>query len=120
MRKNVLLALLISSAITACGQKSETAAPAVAPAPAPVAAVAPPPPPPPEEDIYIKTAKDAVLRVLKDPGSAQFQDINSSVVQGDQTVCGKVNAKNAMGGYVGFKMFCWTKKNGLMPLQGEM
>jgi hypothetical protein len=118
MRKDVLLALLISAVITACGQKSETAAPAAAPAPAPVAEAAPPPPP--EEDIYVKTAKDAVLRVLKDPGSAQFQDVKGSVVQGDETVCGKVNAKNAMGGYVGFKMFCWTKKNGLMPLQGEM
>ncbi len=110
MNKNILLALTLASFLTACGQKTEAPAPApVAAAPAPVA-----PPAPPPEDPNVARAKQAVLQALKDPGSAQFQDVNGGEVKGDITVCGKVNAKNAMGGYVGFRQFCWTQKNGLM------
>lgn len=107
MNKNTLLALMLASLLAACGQKTET------PAPAPVAA--PTPPPAPVEDPRIEKAKNALLRVLKDPGSAQFQDVIGSDVQGDFSVCGQVNAKNSMGGYNGFKRFCWTEKNGLLP-----
>jgi hypothetical protein len=114
MRKEILLALLFSTALAACGEKAETA-PVAAPAPVVEAA----PQPPAEDDVYVKTAKKAVLGVLKDPGSAQFEDVKGSVVGGDPSVCGKVNSKNARGGYVGFKQFCWTQKNGLMPFMGE-
>jgi len=34
---------------------------------------------------------------------------------GNYSVCGKVNAKNSMGGYNGFKDFCWTEKEGVHP-----
>ena len=42
-------------------------------------------------------AKAAVTARLKDPESARFTDI---VVKGDR-ICGRVNAKNSFGGYVG-------------------
>jgi hypothetical protein len=111
MNKNTLLALMLASLLAACSQKTE------APAPAP-AAIAAPTPPPPVEDLRIEKAKNAVLGSLKDPGSAQFKDVMGSEVNGDFSVCGKINAKNAMGGYVGFKNFCWTEKNGLMGISG--
>ena len=58
------------------------------------------------ESENIATAKRQVQRQLKDPGSAQFQDL---VEYKDGTVCGQVNAKNAMGGYVGFEQFVVPK-----------
>lgn len=48
--------------------------------------------------------RDALNRLseqLKDPSSAQFKDVVLSHVY----VCGQVNSKNSMGGYVGFKHF---------------
>ncbi|WP_286434742.1 hypothetical protein ACDW34_09275 [Acinetobacter piscicola] len=42
-------------------------------------------------------AKEAVLMSLKDPDSAQFQNVKG--------YCGEVNSKNSYGGYVGFKRF---------------
>jgi hypothetical protein len=45
--------------------------------------------------------KEAVGRELYDPSSAQFRNIQKSTMG----YCGEVNAKNRMGGYVGFKRF---------------
>ena len=44
-----------------------------------------------------------VLASLKDPASAQWQ--NEIVSPDKNTICGEVNAKNSMGGYVGFKRY---------------
>lgn len=44
-----------------------------------------------------KESKEAVLNTLKDPDSAQFQNIKG--------YCGEVNSKNSYGGYVGFKKY---------------
>ncbi|BFM75542.1 TPA: hypothetical protein ACSIRU_003761 [Acinetobacter baumannii] len=44
-----------------------------------------------------KESKEAVLSTLKDPDSAQFQNIKG--------YCGEVNSKNSYGGYVGFKRY---------------
>lgn len=44
-------------------------------------------------------AKDAVKRLLNDPDSARFEGLNPGVSKKD--ICGYVNAKNRMGGYVG-------------------
>ena len=51
---------------------------------------------------------------LFDPGSAQFQNIR---LNPDGTaLCGQVNAKNRMGGYVGFRQFLVTQEKGVeMP-----
>lgn len=54
----------------------------------------------------IETAKSIVKKGLKDPGSAQFQEL--SILEnsaGDTVVCGEFNARNSYGGYVGFQKF---------------
>jgi hypothetical protein len=43
---------------------------------------------------------------LRDPRSAQFQDVQTTRLQsGGVAVCGEINGKNAFGAYVGFKRF---------------
>ncbi len=51
-------------------------------------------------------AKKAVKGLLNDPDSAQFSDLESGQQKGD--VCGYVNAKNRMGGYVGKTPFFYA------------
>lgn len=52
-------------------------------------------------------AKDAVKSMLNDPDSAKFSHLSNGVSKGD--VCGLVNAKNRMGGYVGDTPFYYQK-----------
>lgn len=47
-------------------------------------------------------ARQAIEPLLKDPASAQYREIYR---QPDGTLCGEVNAKNELGGYVGFRRF---------------
>ena len=49
----------------------------------------------------VRQAEDLVAYQLLDPSSAQFRDVD---VFGD-AVCGQVNGKNRLGGYVGFRDF---------------
>lgn len=45
---------------------------------------------------------------LNDPASAQFRNlkyVGSWLPSGESILCGEVNAKNRMGGYVGFRKF---------------
>lgn len=53
--------------------------------------------------------RNAVLAQLKDPDSAKFRDerlLNrEGLTVNGTTLCGEVNAKNEMGGYVGYKKF---------------
>lgn len=51
----------------------------------------------------IAKVKHEILESLKDPDSAKFRRI--TVSSDGSMVCGEVNSKNAMGGYVGFKKF---------------
>ena len=51
-------------------------------------------------------AKEAVKSKLRDPSSAEFKAVGGS---GD-VACGYVNAKNAFGGYTGFKKFAYNHK----------
>lgn len=46
-------------------------------------------------------AKRAVAEKLKDPSSAQFQNVRES----GEYVCGEVNGKNSFGAYSGFRRF---------------
>ena len=54
-----------------------------------------------EEEIAVKHAP--LLASLKDAGSVQFR--NEHFVKGYPYLCGEVNAKNEMGGYVGFTRY---------------
>ena len=61
--------------------------------------------------------KSEVTQDFFDPFSAQFQNIRAvdvSLANGQQErrVCGEVNGKNRMGGYVGFSMFGGVIVNG--------
>lgn len=52
-------------------------------------------------------AKTAVKSLLNDPDSAQFSELKRGKSKGD--ICGVVNAKNRMGGYVGNTPFMYEK-----------
>jgi hypothetical protein len=54
-----------------------------------------------------RAAEDAVKQLLNDPDSAKFTKV---VVNPDGNVCGMVNAKNRMGGYVGETPFFYRAK----------
>jgi len=61
--------------------------------------------------------KATVTRDFFDPESAQFRGVQAvevSLADGTQErrVCGEVNGKNRMGGYVGYSMFGGSLENG--------
>lgn len=60
--------------------------------------------------------KQTVTRKLIDPMSAQFRDLRvlKRPKTGDPVLCGEVNAKNRMGGYVGFRPFVAAKDDALI------
>lgn len=51
----------------------------------------------------VAAAQDVIRDSLKDPESARFRGVFISPK--GRAVCGDVNAKNSMGGYVGFRRF---------------
>jgi len=51
----------------------------------------------------VPKAKRAVMDVLTDPESARFKNVR--YVSDAKIVCGQVNSKNRMGGYIGFIPF---------------
>ncbi|MCL8299371.1 MULTISPECIES: hypothetical protein [Pseudomonas] len=57
----------------------------------------------------IDLAREAVAEQLTDPSAAQFRNERSKK---GGWVCGEVNSKNAMGGYVGFKRYTVIWKDG--------
>ena len=65
------------------------------------------------DDELIATAKQKIERQLRDPGSAQYRDVTVRRARLPM-VCGEVNAKNAYGGYVGFRRFMVTEKTTLL------
>lgn len=69
----------------------------------------------------IDRARAAVLEKLKDPESARFRNIRSVGPKDDlgEVICGEVNAKNEMGGYVGFQTFFFTPKDGGVLIPGQ-
>lgn len=46
-------------------------------------------------------AKTAMAKKLTDPESARFEDLFKARTSYGEVICGKVNSKNRMGGYVG-------------------
>ena len=60
----------------------------------------------------IVAAKRAVRASLKDPDSAQFKDVYANYTEEYSVVaCGRVNSKNSLGGYTGFKRFVSAGKS---------
>lgn len=59
-------------------------------------------------------AKQAVRSNLNDPDSAVFKDLRLNMYHGDRYVCGEVNARNRMGGLVGFTRF-FVRADQVMP-----
>lgn len=57
--------------------------------------------------IYRAAAKELVKQHLRDPSSADFSEIRVTPANSDRPtiVCGKVNAKNGLGGMTGVKRF---------------
>lgn len=54
----------------------------------------------------IEQAHELVKEGLTDPTSAMFKDdAERPQKDGSVAVCGRVNAKNRMGGYVGYRMY---------------
>ncbi|WPP68960.1 hypothetical protein SOI81_11280 [Acinetobacter pittii] len=58
-----------------------------------------------------KESKEAVLSILKDPESAQFQNVKG--------VCGEVNSKNSYGGYTGFNRFIVINNRAVLESASE-
>ena len=53
-----------------------------------------------------RIAEAVVKKELNDPGSAKFRNLKKAVNEvGALYICGDVNAKNRMGGYVGYVRF---------------
>lgn len=105
----IRLVLAAISAVSIIGAShAQTSAPPVAKPKASKAAA-------PAPDPFVTEARGAVSRSLKDPGSAQFQNVRARSVtnlRGEpmQVVCGEVNAKNSLGGYTGFAPFIYDDK----------
>ena len=66
------------------------------------------PPEAPTPDPF-QDMKAAVAAQMFDPGSATFQTLTEKIP--GFVYCGEVNAKNRMGGYVGYKRFIAQKKH---------
>lgn len=53
----------------------------------------------------------------RDPAALQLIDLRYSPDDSD-VVCGKMNAKNGVGAYTGFKKFAYTKSRNFTFLEG--
>ena len=60
-----------------------------------------------KDPAVIQLAQQLVSGQMRDPEATRFKNEYSAykTKQGDYIVCGTLNAKNAMGGYVGYKPF---------------
>jgi hypothetical protein len=63
-----------------------------------------------------EAAKEAIRATLKDPDSALFREVRFYSFTG--ATCGQFNAKNSMGGYVGYRKFVFTH-TGKLSVQGD-
>ena len=97
--------LLLGSTLAACNTTSESSSSAAAL--------------PQQSDAKLfARAKTALAATLKDPDSAKFGDmLRVPSNQGDY-VCGRINAKNSLGGYAGAQKFS-VAPNGDVAIAGE-
>lgn len=67
---------------------------------------------------FIEKAEQWLSRSLRDPASARFEDVY--LAAGAMPImCGTVNAKNAHGGYTGFKRFFFADSVGLNEIESS-
>ncbi|MFK4726434.1 hypothetical protein ABIE89_007534 [Bradyrhizobium niftali] len=64
------------------------------------------------ESRNVKNAKARISDSLFDPYSAKFEEVREIQTEAGAMVCGVVNAKNKMGGYVGRKPFYYVALSG--------
>jgi len=60
-----------------------------------------------KDELAIEALQAKVAAELTDPGSAQFRNIKLNATK--EFLCGEINGKNQMGGYVGFVPFAVSK-----------
>jgi hypothetical protein len=60
----------------------------------------------PKQAEFEQKVQHAVRAILRDPASAQFSDVKAYPEA--NAACGKVNAKNAFGGYAGEESFAYS------------
>lgn len=65
--------------------------------------------------VTIPELRGGLVRSLKDPQSAQFR--SERLGKNSGYLCGELNAKNEMGGYVGFRRFIATSRGS--AVEGE-
>jgi hypothetical protein len=69
----------------------------------------------------LKLAQKAIGPQLKDPDSAEYQNLKVFMKPGKEWVlCGQVNAKNDFGGYTGYKLFYKDDNSHLTLIQPEL
>ena len=127
--KRTAILLLVAVVLAWVGSKMvPRSGPTSAVVPSPQEAKAPPPPEKPlsatekkaqQEKWFgaetIVAAQRAVRASLKDPDSAQFKDVYANYTEEFQVVaCGRVNSKNSLGGYTGFKRFVSNGKSAVI------
>ena len=127
--KRAAILLLVAVVLTWVGSKMvPRSGPTSAVVPSAQEAKAPPPPEKPlsatekkaqQEKWFgaetIVAAQRAVRASLKDPDSAQFKDVYANYTEEFQVVaCGRVNSKNSLGGYTGFKRFVSNGKSAII------
>jgi hypothetical protein len=56
-------------------------------------------------DRFVNRAKATLTEEFNDPESANFRRLSVTQDKAGRTLCGEVNAKNRMGGYVGYRRF---------------
>lgn len=66
-----------------------------------------------EEPALLEKVQNMVRERLKDPDSAKFRSL---LKYGTHWVCGQVNAKNGMGGYVGYSSFDYEIEKGELKM----
>ena len=73
-----------------------------------IAATRPAPKPSPDAALFAE-ARRVTANQMRDPDSARFRNLRKVRSDMDQgwKVCGEINAKNAYGGYVGYRVFVY-------------
>jgi len=63
-----------------------------------------------------RAVEDAVKEQLRDPSSAEFENVRAFGSPSMTTVCGTVNARNGFGGYAGRQGYLGTVNNGVVSV----